>query len=142
MVVVVEPLLRKSWFDSQEETPVKWKWQNAFLTDIFLITNLYVLKLWQTLIKEFGGSYWLKIKIKKERTVFIDLVALCGSSNCDKVWLTFCVATITMPTSFHQCLSVKPCFETKFCQKFPYKIYFSVVWKVVAQSTTFVIYCG
>ena len=29
-----------------------------------------------------GGAYWLKIKIKKEETVFIDLVALCGSSNC------------------------------------------------------------
>ena len=28
---------------------------------------------------------------QKEGTVFSDLVALCGSSNCDKMWLTFCV---------------------------------------------------
>ena len=32
--------------------------------------------------------------------------------------LSFCVANITMPTSFYQCLGVKPCFESKFCQKF------------------------
>ena len=86
MVVVGELLPWKSWFDSPEETPVKWKWQNEFLTDFFLITNLYVLKLWRTLIKEFGGSYWLKIKIKKEQTVFVDLEALCGSSNCVIKW--------------------------------------------------------
>ena len=69
---------------------------------------------------------------------------LCWSSGslwlfklCDKMWLTFCVASITVPTSFHESLGVKPCFETKFCQKFPYKTYFSVVWKVVAQGKTF-----
>ena len=45
-----------------------------------------------------------------------------------------------MPTSFSQCLAVKPCFETKLWQKFPCKIHFSVVRKVVAQSTTLVIY--
>ena len=48
----------------------------------FLITNLYVLKLWRTLIKEFGGGILIENKIKKERTVFVDLVALCGSSDC------------------------------------------------------------
>ena len=53
--------------------------------------------------------------------------------------LTLCVANITVATSFHQFLGVKPCFEMKFCQKFPYEIYFSDVLKVVAQSTTFVI---
>ena len=62
--------------------------------------------------------------------------------QCDKMWLTFCVANITKPTLFYQCLGVKPCFEMKFCEKFPYKIYFSVVRKVVAGNTTFVIYCG
>ena len=56
--------------------------------------------------------------------------------------LTFCVANINMPAVFHQCLGVKSCFGMKFWQKFPYKIYFPVVLKVVTQSTTFVIYCG
>ena len=65
-------------------------------------------------------------------------LTLCGSSNtnslwlfklCGKRWLTFCVANITMPTSFHQSLGVKPCFETKFCQTFPYKIHFFVCEK-------------
>ena len=51
--------------------------------------------------------------------------------------LTLFVANITVATSFHQFLGVKPCFEMKFCQKFPYEIYFSDVLKVVAQSTTF-----
>ena len=55
----------------------------------FLITNFYVLKLSHnnnnnnnTIIKKMVGAYSLKIKIKKERTVFVDLVALCGYSNC------------------------------------------------------------
>ena len=30
--------------------------KQAFLTDFFLITNFYVLKLWLTLIKKFGGG--------------------------------------------------------------------------------------
>ena len=49
----------------------------------FLLTNFYVLKLWLTLIKkELVGANGLKIKIKKEQTVFVDPVALCSSSNC------------------------------------------------------------
>ena len=108
---------------------VKWKWQNRnFWRIFFLVTNFYVLKLWPTLIKKFGGAYWLKIKIKK--------------MNCFRCYCFFCVANSNMSILFHQCLGVKPFFETKFCQKSPYKIYFYVVWKVVAQSTTFVIYCG
>ena len=83
-----------------------------------------------------------KLKVEKEQVVFTDLVALCGSSNCDKIWLIFCTASITMPTSFPQCLGVQPCFETKFHQTFSYKTYFSFVWKVVTQSTTSMIYCG
>ena len=31
--------------------------KQGFLTDFFLVTNFYVLKLWPTLIKEFGGAY-------------------------------------------------------------------------------------
>ena len=30
--------------------------KQAFLTDFFLITNFYVLKLWLALIKTFGGG--------------------------------------------------------------------------------------
>ena len=126
---------QKVWLDYWSQSNENDK--TGIFERCFLITNFYVLKLWLTLIKEFGGG------------ILIEKSELCWSRGllwlfklCDKMWLTFCVASITMPTSFHQCLGVKPCFETKFCQKFPYKIYFSVVWKVVAQSTNFVIYCG
>ena len=64
----------------------------------FLITNFYLLKLWLTLIRKFGRVYWLKIKIKKERWSGGSLWLFKLS---DKMWLTFCVANITMPTSFH-----------------------------------------
>ena len=78
-----------------------------------------------------GHIDW-KLKLKKNE-LFL-LISLWLFKLCDKMQLTFCVANITMPTSFHQCLGVKPCSE----KKFPYKICFSVMWKVVAQSTTFV----
>ena len=97
----------------------------------FSVKNFYALKLWLTLIKK-NWSRW-KIKIKKN--------CFCWSGG--SLWLFKLSDTLqTKPTSFHQCLGMKPCFETKFYQKFPYKIYFSVMWKVVAQSTNFVIYCG
>ena len=53
--------------------------KQGFLTDFFLVTNFYVLKLWPTLIKKFGGAYWLKIKIKKMN---------CFRCYCFFVWLT------------------------------------------------------
>ena len=53
--------------------------KQVFLTDFFLITNFHVLKLRLTLIKLSGGGILIGIKIKKERTAFVDLVALCES---------------------------------------------------------------
>ena len=53
--------------------------KQVFLTDFFLITNFHVLKLQLTLIKLSGGGILIGIKIKKERTAFVDLVALCES---------------------------------------------------------------
>ena len=44
----------------------------------FSVKNFYALKLWLTLIKK----NWSRWKIKLKKTVFADLVALCGSSNC------------------------------------------------------------
>ena len=117
--------------------------KQAYLTDFFSVSNLCVLKLWLTLIKKiwWGHIDW-KLELKRANCFRWSGGSLWLFKMCDKMQLTFCVANITMPFSFHQCLGVKPCFETKLCQKFLYKIYFSVVWKVVAQSTTFVIYCG
>ena len=102
-----------------------------------------VLKLWLTLSKKiwWGHIDW-KTKLKKNEMFSLIWCPLWLFKLCDKIRLAFCVANITTPTSFHQCLSVKPCFGTKFCQKFPCEIYFSVMWKLVAQSRTFVIYCG
>ena len=64
-----------SWSKSNEND------KTGICDRFFLITNFYMLKLWLTLMKKFGGGI-LKIKIKKERTVFVDMVAVCGSSNC------------------------------------------------------------
>ena len=111
---------------------VKWKWQNRDFWQIFFHYKfLYVKIVANTNKTNWWGHIDWKLKLKKN-----ELFSLIW-------WLSVAlqtVANITMPTSFHQCLGVKPCFETKFCQKFPYKIYFSVMWKVVAQSTTFAIY--
>ena len=49
--------------------------------------------------KKSGEAYWLKIKIEKERTVVVDLVAL-WALHTGKMWWTFCATNITMPTSF------------------------------------------
>ena len=121
--------------------PVKWKWQNRHFRQIFFNYKFLCVKIVANTNKKiwWGHIDW-KLKLKKNE-LFL-LISLWLFKLCDKMQLTFCVANITMPTSFHQCLGVKPCFETKFCLKFRYKIYFAVVWKVVVQSTTFVIYCG
>ena len=86
-----------------------------------------------------GHIDW-KLKLKKNE-LFL-LISLWLFKLCDKMQLTFCVANITMPTSFHQCLGVKPCFETNFCQKCPCKTYFFCCVRRCDQSTTFVIYRG
>ena len=122
--------------------PVKWKWQNRHIWQIFFNYKFLCVK---TVTNTNKKAWWRhidwKLNVKKN-----ELRSSGGTlwlfKLCDKMWLTVCVANIAMPTSFHQCLGVKPCFEMKFCLKFRYKIYFSVVWKVVVQSTTFVIYCG
>ena len=120
---------------------VKWKWQNRYFWQIFFNYKFLCVKIVANTNKKiwWGHIDW-KLKLKKNE-LFL-LISLWLFKLCDKMQLTFCVANITMPTSFHQCLGVKPCSETKFCQKFPCKIHFSVVWKVVAQSKSFVIYCG
>ena len=115
--------------------------KQAFLID-FLISNFYVLKLGNTNKKNWRGHIDWKSKLKKINCFHWPGGSLWLFKLCEKMWLTFCMANIFMATSFHQCLSVKTCFETKFCQTFPYKIYLFIVWKVLAQSTTFVIYCG
>ena len=59
--------------------------------------------------KKSGEAYWLKIKIEKERTVVVDLVALwalhivvkCGELSVQLMLLCQ--------------LHLNPCFKTKFC---------------------------
>ena len=68
-------------FEQMGVDPSQMKMTKQAFVTFFLITNFYMLKLWLTLMKKFGGGI-LKIKIKKERTVFVDVVAVCGSSNC------------------------------------------------------------
>ena len=109
------------------------KWQK--LKNNLVVAFPHALK--SILKSDQNPRYMIPVKWKRQSRYFWQIFKLCN-----KMPQNFCVANITMPTSFHQCLGVKPCFETKFCQKFSYKIYVSVLWKVVAQSTTFVIYCG
>ena len=127
-----------------QKIPVKWKWQNRHFWQIFFTYKFLSSKILANTNKKIGlGHIDWKLKLKKEQNCFCWSVgSLWLFKLCNKMLLTFCLSNITMPTSFHRCLGVKPCFETTFCQKFPYKIYFSVVGKVVAQITTFVVYCG
>ena len=120
--------------------PVKWKWPKRHFRQIFFNYKFLCVKIVANTNRKIWWGYidW-KLKLKKN-----ELCCSGGSlwlfKQCEEMWLTFCVGNITKQTSFHQSLGVKVCFETKFCQKFPYKIIFSVVWNVVAQSTTSVIY--
>ena len=97
--------------------------KQAFLTDFFNFKFLCVKIVANTNKKIWWGHIDWKLKLKKNELRWSG-GSLWLFKLCDKMWLTFCVASITMPTSFHQSLGVKPCFETKFCQKFPYKLCF------------------
>ena len=113
--------------------PVKWKWQNRHFWQIFFDEKYLCVKI----VAKTDKKIWWGILIENLNWKRTNCFHWSGGSLwlfklCDKMQLSFCVASITIPTSFHQCLSVKPCFEMKFCRKFLDKIYFSVVWKVVA----------
>ena len=103
--------------------------KQPFLTDFFFNYKFLCVKtVANTNKKIWWGHIDWKLKLKKNEPFL--LISLWLFKLCDKMQLTFCVANITMPTSFHQCLGVKPCSEKKFCQNFPYKICFSAVWKL------------
>ena len=123
--------------------PVKWKWQNSHFWQIFFHYKFLCVKIVaNTNNKIWWGHIDWKLNLKKAKCFRWSGGTLWLFRLCDKMRITFCVANITMTTSFQLCLGVKHCFETKLCQTFSYKTYFSVVWKVVAQITNFMIYCG
>ena len=62
----------------------KSKWQNPQFWQFLLIEIFNRLKLQLTLKKILVGSFWLKIKIKKEWTFYVNPVVLGSFSNCVK----------------------------------------------------------
>ena len=62
----------------------KSKWQNPHFWQFLLIEIFNRLKLQLTLKEILVGSFWLKIKIKKEWTFYVNPVVLGSSSNCVK----------------------------------------------------------
>ena len=84
--------IKISWSQSNENDKTNIFDRFFFYYKILCIK--IVLKCIKIIKKIWWGTYRLKIKIKKEWTIFVDLVALCGSSNfmikCGQlsVWLT------------------------------------------------------